>query len=115
MHQIDDIVEKLGYPLEMSSYHFLQPNCGLDYGLHPIGNDLDIRKLLSFLKKHNHIRVYIEHENVVNEESALSTTSLVHQVLQCIQLFTWLLFGECFENLTHHNRFKYILFKIISL
>lgn len=66
MHDIDDIMEKLGCAephlvTEKRYYHFQIPLCDLDFGLFALGYDDDIRHLARYVSQHKLINVYIEH------------------------------------------------------
>ncbi|KAJ9540354.1 hypothetical protein OSB04_026860 [Centaurea solstitialis] len=61
-HEINHMMGMLGYKGgEHMYYHFMVPETDLDFGLEPLGNDDDIRKLLKYTSKYKVIDVYIEH------------------------------------------------------
>ncbi|GKC10487.1 hypothetical protein Tco_1007269, partial [Tanacetum coccineum] len=62
LHDLKDIVVKLGYGVEDLMYcHFLIPSLGLDYGLHSLNVDADVLEMSKYVKDYNIILVYVEH------------------------------------------------------
>jgi hypothetical protein len=62
VHELDEILEILGYPAEdIRYYHYLVPKADLDVGLRALGNDEDVRAFSTFVWVHKLMNVYIEH------------------------------------------------------
>ncbi|KAI3735953.1 hypothetical protein L6452_15480 [Arctium lappa] len=80
VHEIDLMMVKLGYDLEERMYYnFCIPEHDLDFGLEPLGNDLDILNLIGYTKKWKIIDIYIEHgrTTVRTYERSLSKRKVV--------------------------------------
>lgn len=63
VHDIDDLMEELGYCEEgnLLFYHFLRPTADLDFGLFALACDQDVLYLGQFVANHKLIDIYIEH------------------------------------------------------
>ncbi|GKB71194.1 hypothetical protein Tco_0932606 [Tanacetum coccineum] len=91
IHELNDFVQKLGYSAKVKLYyHFRKPDGDLDTGMHALGNDHDVRKLVEYVRLGNKmIKVYIEHERTTlhtyyttHEDVDFSTPKCVIQEIE---------------------------------
>ncbi|CAI9280011.1 unnamed protein product [Lactuca saligna] len=62
VHEMDAIMKGLGYSFPpVIYYHFRLPKGDMNFGLHALGNNDDVRNLSQYVKEHKIIRVYTEH------------------------------------------------------
>jgi hypothetical protein len=63
VHEIDDVLEILGYSKEqVRYYHYLIPNTDLDFGLRALGSDSDVRHFGTYVSDYKLMNVYVEHQ-----------------------------------------------------
>ncbi|CAI9285679.1 unnamed protein product [Lactuca saligna] len=62
VHELDEVMLKLGYDVPpVIYYHYQLPNGDLEFGLRALGNDIDVLSLAQYIEHHKIIKVYTEH------------------------------------------------------
>ncbi|CAI9279523.1 unnamed protein product [Lactuca saligna] len=62
VHELDEVMLKLGYDVPpVIYYHYQLPNGDLEFGLRALGNDIDVLSLARYIEHHKIIKVYTEH------------------------------------------------------
>ncbi|CAI9285562.1 unnamed protein product [Lactuca saligna] len=62
VHELDEVMLKLGYDVPpVIYYHYQLSNGDLEFGLRALGNDIDVLSLAQYIEHHKIIKVYTEH------------------------------------------------------
>ena len=86
VHEIDKIIVKLGYSeKDKMYYHFRKPGFYLDFGMFPVGNDVDILNLINCRGNDKVIFVYIEHGRTTSANyfrTCLNSNVVIEEIVE---------------------------------